>query len=150
MTIRYAVRAARLVSLGLLFFGPVALAHTQNGSLSSSASATDLYQITCSADASGTPRSLAVRILDASPGALPLVSVQVHRNQGLQNATDTIAADATPSAQIAVNEGVGAYDVLVDKSGGGLKYYTLTYHCASELDGGGFEIESTVLFRQDQ
>ena len=53
MTIRYAVRAARLVSLGLLFFGPVALAHTQNGSLSSSASATDLYQITCSAETDG-------------------------------------------------------------------------------------------------
>ncbi len=150
MAASHLVAALRPTLICLCLLSDAARAHSQSGSLASSAASTDLYQIVCSDDAAGTPRSLSVQILDTSPGALPVLSVQAHRNLGLRNASDTITADATPSPRVAVNEGAGSYDVLVNKSGAGLKYYSLIYHCASEPDGGGTELESSLILLQDQ
>jgi hypothetical protein len=123
-----------------------ASAHTQNGSLGSGASATDAYQVTCLPGS----QSLAVQILDSSPGALPLVSARVQRGEQLVSTSDTIAADAVRSPEVVLNLGPGAHLVLIDKTGAGAKFYSLSYHCYSLPDGNGAETSSSISTLQSQ
>ena len=123
-----------------------ASAHTQNGTLGSAASATDAYQVTCLPGS----HSLAVQILDSSPGALPLVSARVQRGEQLVSTSDTIAADAVRSPNIVMNLGDGAYLVLIDKTGAGTKFYSLLYHCYALPGGSGAETSSSITPLQNQ
>ncbi|MEZ4215954.1 MAG: hypothetical protein R3E88_05710 [Myxococcota bacterium] len=143
------VLGAALAALAA-FGASAAGAHSQPGTLGASASATDYHQVTCFDDGSGAPASLVVSILDASPGALPLVSVHVRRASSLATASDDATADAVPSPDVAVNESGGAYDVLVAKSGSGAKFYTLEYHCTTAPDGGGVHTGSLLTTLQSQ
>lgn len=125
-------------------------AHDQGGSLGTGASATDYYEISCFDDGAGAPGSLEIRIRDASPGSLPHVSAQVQRGLSLASVSDTLVADIVPSPSIHSNEGAGVYDVLVDKSGPGAKFYQLTYHCWTGPDGTGVHTGSALVTRQNQ
>lgn len=127
-----------------------AAAHDQSGSLGSSASATDYYEISCFDDGTGPPGSLEVRIRDSAPGSLPQVSVQVQRGLSLASVSDEITPDVVPSPSIYSNEGAGVYFVLVDKSGAGTKFYQLTYHCWTGPDGSGVHAGSALVTRQNQ
>lgn len=124
-----------------------ALAHTQNGSLGDAANATDYYQVTCSDDGSGVPKSLIVQVTGRSP---PATSVLAHRGADAVNSSDLNGADAAASPLVYVNGGDGVYNVFVTKAGGGAANYTLLYHCMTEANGGGQHAGTTLVFRQNQ
>jgi hypothetical protein len=133
-----------------LVAGPAA-AHTQAGSLGSGAAATDVYQVICSDDGAGPPASLSIQVLDGSPAAAPLVSVQVRNSLELANSTDPTDGDTTASPLVHVNAGSGTvFDVLVDKSGAGAENYVLTFHCVTGPDGTGLHTGTDVIARQNQ
>ena len=135
--------------LGLL--AVPAAADTQSGSLGSGAAATDYYQIICSNDGAGAPGSLSVQVLDGTPVAAPLVSVQVRNGLGLANSTDPTDGDVTASPLIHVNVDAGVvYEVLIDKSGAGAENYVLTFHCVTGPDGTGLHTGSDLVSRQNQ
>ena len=146
-------RLSTVFSNGLLIgilAGPAA-ADTQSGSLGSGAAATDSYQVICSDDGAGPPASLSVQVLDATPVALPLVSVQVRNGIELANSTDSTDGDLTASPFIHVNVDAGVvYDVLIDKSGAGAENYVLTFHCLTGPDGTGLHTGSDIVTRQNQ
>jgi hypothetical protein len=143
------VAGAALLAL-VLFAARPSLAHTQNGSLGAAAGATDLYHVTCADDGSGPPGSLRMQVLDASPVAVPSVSVQVNRGSELANTTDPVDGDTASSPVVWVNGGAGLYEVLVDKSGPGAENYTLTFHCVTGQDGTGLHTGTSISTRQNQ
>ncbi len=134
----------------LMALGGPALAHTQNGTLGSAASATDYYEVTCYDDGSGSPQSLSVEIRDSSPGALPQVSAHVQRNESVVTTSDDTAANGTPGPEIHVNEGPGVYRVLVTKTGSGTKFYSVSFHCNVGLNGTGAHAGSLISVLQSQ
>ena len=142
----------RVVSAWIAFalLAPAAAAHTQNGSLGATASATDQYQIVCFDSGSGPSQSISLEILDSSPGALPQVSVHLQRGDDLVSASDTTAADAAPSPEIGLNGSDGAYRVLVTKTGAGTKFYSLTVHCTTGPDGSGSHAGTSLSVLQNQ
>lgn len=127
-----------------------AAAHTRNDSLGAPAASTDHLEITCFDDGGGAPQSIQVEILDASPGALPQVSVQLQRGDSLVSASDTTNTDGSPSPEIGLNGPVGIFRVLVTKSGAGLKYYSLSYHCTAGPDGTGNHTGTSISVLQNQ
>jgi hypothetical protein len=134
--------------------GP-ATAHTYNGALAGAAASTDYFQVACLNNGTGAPRSLVVRILDASPGPLePLVSIQLQRGELLTNTSDTAGEDSTPSPSVWLNIAPGeenqVHYLLVDKTAAGIKYYSLVYHCYTGADGGGVEAGSSMFVLQNQ
>jgi hypothetical protein len=138
------------VALALALSTPdSASAHTLNNGLGSSSSATDAWAITC-LPGSPAPQSLALRIRDLTPGALPQISIQLQRGTQLTNASDTTAPDAVWSPSVALNLGAGEYVVLIDKTGAGSKSYSVEYHCRAGLDGTGVETNSNIAPLQDQ
>ncbi|MFH0342026.1 MAG: hypothetical protein ACHBNF_07810 [Chromatiales bacterium] len=113
---------------------PIALAHTQGGSLGSSAGATDLYTVTCSTNAGGATFRLGTRVKNNTPGSVK-VSVQARKGSIATNITDATSGDAGYSFWVYNNSGNGAYNVLVDKSATGANNYTLDYHCQTAAGG---------------
>ncbi|MBK8739962.1 MAG: hypothetical protein IPM02_10640 [Betaproteobacteria bacterium] len=140
------------VSCILLLAHPAgfALAHTQNGSLGDAAGATDYYQISCTDDGNGVPASFVAQVTNRSPVAAQVVSVLVHRGIAAVNSTDTNAGDSAGSPVVFVNGGDGVYNVFVIKTGPGGENYTITFHCMTEVDGGGIHTGTTIVFRQNQ
>ena len=139
--------AAVLASLAL---AAPAGAHTRNDSLGAAEAATDHLQVTCFDSGTGAPQSLSVEIRDAAPGALPQLSVTIQRGEALASASDTTDADALPSPKIALNEGGGAYRVLVTKTGAGAKSYSFVFHCTTGPDGSGSHAGTSLSVLQDQ
>src|SRR4249920_2991968 len=82
------------------------LAHTQNGSLGSAATATDYYVVSCSDDGSGPPGSLIVQVSNASAGA-PIVAVVANKGTLATNSSDPINADVDFGPLTWVNGGGG-------------------------------------------
>lgn len=113
-------------------FGGKALAHSQSGSLGASASATDLYQVSCTNDGSGTPAKLWTAVRGNASGASLLVSVQNLQGGSATSSTDLVNGDSSYSTGSYRNGGTGPYKVLVDKNGTGVLNYTLEYHCVSD------------------
>lgn len=146
---RGALRASGALAIALWLVPGASSAHTQNGSLGATASATDYYQITCSDDGTGPPASLAVEVMDAVPAG-SLVSVQIQRGSALTNVTDAVDGDASASPPVWVNGGAGVYDVLVDKSSADVAIYTLDYHCYTGADGTGDHTGTSLVTRQNQ
>jgi hypothetical protein len=134
------ILAGRRSGLGLaaalLLAGPAA-AITQPGSLASAAEDVDFYRVTCSNDGSGAPASLVTQVLDASPVAAPLVSVQSQKGSLATNATDPVDGDGSASPAAFVNGGAGSYDVFVDKSAAGAESYQLSVQCMTGANGTG-------------
>lgn len=107
---------------------PIALAHTQGGSLGSGAGATDLYTVTCSTNAGGATFRLYTRVKDNTSGS-SLVQVQTRKGSIATNTTDPSGGNTAYSPTVYNNSSNGAYNVLVDKSASGTNSYTLDYHC---------------------
>ena len=78
------------------------------------------------------------------------MSAHVEKGGALTSTSDTVDADALPSAPVAVNGGAGAYRVLVTKAGEGAKNYTLSFHCQTGPDGTGSHAGTTSSLLQDQ
>lgn len=107
-------------------------AHEYSGALGKSASATDLYQVTCSTDSGGDSDRLSIQVLDTAPAAAPLVSVQVQKGASAANSTDAKDGDTTYSPLVSATSGNGAYNVLVNKTASGAENYKLEYHCQAK------------------
>lgn len=125
-------------------------AHTEDGILGAGASATAYYQVTCSNNGSGAPASLITQVLDTDTGSAAgaLVSVQSRKANSATNSTDLVGGDAEPSPLVWVNGAAGVYDVFVDKTEGGAKPYTLTFHCMTGVDGTGVHTGTAITTRQ--
>lgn len=113
---------------------PIALAHTQTGSLGSGAGATDLYTVTCSTDSSGATFRLRIRVKDNTSGS-SRVQAQTRKSSIATNSTDPSGGNTAYSPTVYNNSGNGAYNVLVNKSASGTNSYTLEYHCQTEAGG---------------
>jgi hypothetical protein len=132
--------AGRRGGLGLaaaLLLAYPAAAITQPGTLTGAAQDVDFYRVTCSDDGSGVPASLVTQVLDASPVAAPLVSVQSQKGSLATNATDPVDGDGSASPAAFVNGGAGSYDVFVDKSAAGAESYQLSVQCMTGANGTG-------------
>ena len=127
-----------------------ALAHTQAGSLGTSESATDYFQITCSDDGAGTPGSLAIQVRDEGPQGDPIVNVQITRLGEFANASDPDDTDSAYGPLVTINGGPGVYKVLVDKTGSGGENYRLDFHCVTGPDGTGQHTGTSISTRQNQ
>lgn len=148
---RFAVAFGLGVVLGAVLSAEPAAAHTQPGSLGVGAAATDAYQVICSDDGAGPPASLSIQVLDGTPVAAPLVSVQVKNGLELVSSTDPVDGDTTPSPLVSVNADAGTvFEVLVDKAGAGAENYVLTFHCVTGPDGSGLHTGTDVIARQNQ
>jgi hypothetical protein len=113
--------------LGVVGFASSVSAHTQSGSLGSSAGVVDFYQISCTtADDAGA--RLEVSVINQSASS-PLLSVQIHKGDLAVNGTDPKGGDTQFSPTIPLTAGNGAYSVTIDKSGAGQVNYSLDYHC---------------------
>lgn len=141
--------ARKLAVIVFLGTSPLALAHTQDGSLGGDAAATDYYQVTCSDDGSGPPSSMMAQLLSRGPTAAAVTAV-VHRGTTATSTSDAAAGDASASPLVFVNGGDGVYNVFVSKAGSGSVNYTLTYHCMTGANGGGLHTGTTIVFRQNQ
>jgi hypothetical protein len=139
-----------LCALLLVGLARGALAHTQSGSLSDAAGATDYYQVTCNNDGAGPPASLSIEVEDTAPVAAPLVSVQARKGTLIANTTDATDGNGTSSPPVHVNGGGGVYDVLVDKTAAGAESYTLDFHCMTGADGAGEHTGTEIVIRQNQ
>ncbi len=94
-------------------------------------------QFTCFDDGNGLPDHLEVSIKDHSPAQNNLlVNVQVFTEKVRMagSTTDAISGDNDSSPPIKIHYGQGPYYVLVNKTGAGLRTFTLTYHCVT-IDG---------------
>jgi hypothetical protein len=121
------VAAAFLLAIGHTDITP---ADSLSGALGSRAQATDLYQITCSAE-DGATDHLRIHVRDNTPTKKPMLSVQVHKGFVAINSTDAKDGDTKYSRWVSNHGGDGVYQVLVDKSSAGAETYTLEYHCES-------------------
>ncbi|MFZ2311755.1 MAG: hypothetical protein WAV82_03980 [Methylobacter sp.] len=117
--------------LSVLGYVGSASAHSQSGALGVGAKKTDYYQVICAA---GT-HHLSVQIKDLAPVASPLLSVQVIKGPLAKNGTDPVDGDTAFSPEMNVNGGVGAYQLLVDKTGAGAETYALEIHCEDSSGG---------------
>ena len=139
-----------IAASSLIVFGAYAVpaaAHTQSGSLGSSAAATDVYSITCSDDGSGAPARLRAQVRDQAPVASPVVSVQVTKGALGTNSSDGTDGDTAYSPLVTVNGGSGAYTVLVNKTAAGSETYTLQSHCETST---GIHTGFSIVTRQNQ
>jgi hypothetical protein len=143
-------RAALVVLLLALGHAPSAGADTQTGTLGSTASATDFYQVTCTDDGGGPPGQMVMQVRDEAPASAAIVSVQVHKAGLLVNSTDPAEGDTAFSPLVMVNGGAGVYEVLVDKSGAGAEGYTLNFHCLVGTNGAGMHTGTTITAVQNQ
>lgn len=125
---------------------PIALAHTQVGSLGSGAGATDLYTVTCSTDSGGVTFRLYTRMKDNTSGS-SLVQVQTRKGSIATNTTDPTGGDSAYSPTVYNNSGNGAYNVLVDKTASGTNNYTLDYHCQTAT---GVHTGTSITTNQNQ
>jgi hypothetical protein len=125
-------------------------AHTQNGSLGAVATATDYYQVTCSNDGNGPPRSLIAQVKDLAPVAPPRVSVQVAKGAVSRSAIDAVDGNAAFSPLVRVAGGAGVYHVYIRKSAAGSEIYTLSFHCKTAADGSGAHTGTVIVIKQNQ
>ncbi len=130
-----------------------ARADVVNGSLGAGASATDHYHVTCLASNS----RLAGNVTDLVPVAAPLVSMQIHKGNVATNTTDPVdgfqfiidpPAVLLPSPTVSVSGGLGAYDVLIDKTAAGVENYRMFLQCFGGITGG--PLPTTIMQVQNQ
>ena len=115
----------------MIAFSPkIAGAHDQVGTLLNEASATDLYQITCSTDSGGSSDLLEIQIIDpTTTQGGGKISAVLKKNNVVRTTADAIRADANFSPEISLSAGNTTYDVMVHKLKTGFKNYQLSYHC---------------------
>lgn len=109
-------------------------ADTKGGSLGSSASATDVYRVTCSTDGSGATHHLVTQVRDNAPVKPPKVSAVATKGGASTTSTDPVDGNTAYSPEKELAKGNGAYTVSIKKSASGSEIYTLLYHCETASD----------------
>jgi hypothetical protein len=122
----------------------VALGHSQVGSLAAPLTATDYYQVTCSNDGRGVPKSLVFQTQNNGP--LPAsVIVLVQRDNAAVSSADLVAGDGAYSPLAFLNGGEGVFNVFVIKTADGSTNYTLQYDCMTGDNGGGVSTGTALI-----
>lgn len=142
--LKYALLAPSLLVAG--GYADLASAHTQNGSLGRSDTATDVYAVTCSNDGNGEPDRLIASVRDEKPRRRPTVTVAVSKNDVSTNTTDPRDGDRLYSPAVELLQGPGDYSVTVSKSGLGAEIYKLQFHCMSGIN----HVATDILRTQNQ
>lgn len=131
-----AMTAAALLLTG---YANLASAHSQSGSLGTAAGATDLYQVTCSDDGSGTGSSykLATSI---TVGYMPYstrVSVRTEKGSKATNTTDPVNGDSLSSPYAYNIGGDGVYYMSVGHTTATNlpRSYVINFHCVNSAGG---------------
>jgi hypothetical protein len=116
-------RTVLILLAGLGTAGP-ALAHEDEQSLGTAASATDYFKVNCAA---GT-QLLRTQLMVTSVGG-PAVSVQTLKGKKATNTTDLLNGDNAYSPAVENTSKAGIYHVLVNKNGEGAVDYLIQFHC---------------------
>jgi hypothetical protein len=115
-----------------------ASAHSQTGSLGVGVGATDLYQVSCYDDGSGTGAT-AYLASSVTTGAAPLgrISVRTQKAAKATNTTDATNGDTVGSPFVANNGGNGVYYMTVGKTSATAApvSYTIQFHCVNSAGG---------------
>lgn len=126
---------APLFALAALGMGlpNAAFAHGQTGTLGSSATATDLYAVTCFTEAKLETHHLLAQIKDDKPARPPKLNLQIVRTDLATpiaiNTTDNTDGDDNYSPDAQATGGNGRYYVVVNKTAAGAENYTIQFHC---------------------
>ncbi|MFO1419113.1 MAG: hypothetical protein U1E83_10645 [Methylotetracoccus sp.] len=122
-----------LAALGICLLPGFASAHGQVGTLGSSATATDLYAVTCFTEANLETHHLLAQIKDDLPKRAPKVSLQIIRTDlatpVAASTTDNTDGDDNYSPDVQAAGGNGRYFVIVNKTAAGAENYTIQFHC---------------------
>jgi hypothetical protein len=113
-----------------IYVAPGTSEFSHTGALGASAWATDVWTVTCPA----TTVRLETQVIDLSPVAAPLVSVQaIKENVNATNSTDP-AEDAAYSPLVSLEGGAGIFYVLVDKTMEGQELYAVDIMCKNSAN----------------
>jgi hypothetical protein len=108
---------------------PVTPEYLHSGTLTEPAWVTDVWTVDCPA----TTVRLDAQVIDNSPAAAPLLSVQaINIRGGVENATnstDSGNGDVAYSPLVRSTGSAGRFFVLIDKTSAGLKIYTVNIAC---------------------
>jgi len=108
---------------------PVTPEFLHSGTLTEPAWVTDVWTVDCPA----TTVRLDAQVIDNSPAAAPLLSVQaINIRGGVENATnstDSGNGDVAYSPLVRSTGSAGRFFVLIDKTSAGLKIYTVNIAC---------------------
>lgn len=113
---------------------PVTPEFLHSGTLTEPAWVTDVWTVDCPA----TTVRLDAQVIDNSPAAAPLLSVQaINIRGGVENATnstDSGNGDVAYSPLVRSTGSAGRFFVLIDKTSAGLKIYTVNIACKNVAD----------------
>jgi hypothetical protein len=108
---------------------PVTPEYLHSGTLTEPAWVTDVWTVDCPA----TTVRLDAQVIDNSPAAAPLLSVQaINIRGGVENATnstDSGNGDVAYSPLVRSTGSAGRFFVLIDKTSAGLKIYAVNIAC---------------------
>ena len=131
-----------IICLSNIIFYNSSYAHDADGYLPITASATNVWFVSCSDDGNGVPTTLEVAV-DNKTAKGPMLSLQVITYENTPkffNLSDPIGGDSIPSSQISSGFG-GNHLIVVDKSGIGVLSYHFSYHCMSNGTHTGTDIQ---------
>ncbi len=136
----------------------VAWGHGVNGSLGKKASATDIYQVTCSDEEGGTTPSyrLMTKVRDNLPKRKPRVSVSTIYGGTTTRTTDKRDGDSRYSAEAHNDNGNGVYVMRVTKSSKVKKNrrykenYSVQFHCEGPPSSGYIHTGTDLIRTQNQ
>ncbi len=129
-------RLATALFIGSLFYGGHTTAHSVGNTIDATgtnASATDLYQITCS----GGTDYLIFQIEDRSapvPGLLMSVQAYFDQRKIMTNTSDSVSGDGKAGSGAQLWGGDGNYYLSASKTAAGTRQYNITVHCMSKTD----------------
>jgi hypothetical protein len=102
-----------------------------SGALGAAAWATDVWEVVCPA----TTVRLATQLLDSSPLAAPLLSVQAIKvDNKATSSTDPSNGNNVYSPLVSITGSAGTFYVLVDKTLAGTKVYTVDIECKNSAN----------------
>ena len=99
----------------------------------SNANATILAAIACFDDGNGEPAGLFAQVKDLSdPEEGLLISIQLYKGIKAVSDTDTVSGDADYSEGVQLDAGLGVYQILVNKTDIGARWFDVIWHCMTE------------------
>ena len=99
----------------------------------SNANATILAAIACFDDGNGEPAGLFAQVKDLSdPEEGLLISIQLYKGIKAVSDTDTVSGDADYSEGVQLDAGPGVYQILVNKTDIGARWFDVIWHCMTE------------------
>ena len=132
--------------VALASFASFSNAHDAGATMGESASFTGYALVTCANEGNNPTDYLEISVQDTSP-PVPglLVNMQVIKGDRAANTTDTVSGDGQFSPAVSVHGGNGVYQILVDKTGQGLRSFLVSYHCKTVT---GSHSDTEILVKQ--